>query len=306
MYIILGHGDVRCAASQRRADDARCSRRSRSTAPNPGYLAAHHYNQIFTAHGVIMIFFVAMPLVAGLMNYRRARCRSARATCRSRILNNVSFWMTAAGGGDHDDDEPVRRRIMRSTGWLAMPPLSGIGCRKPRRGGRLLHLGVAGRGHRDPAFRRQSHSRRSSSMRAPGMTHDEDADLLLDGACAPTSLIVAAFPVLTAVLALLLSLDRYVGTAVLHQHGLGGNPMMYVNLIWIWGHPEVYILILPDVRRLFSEVDRDLYAQAIVRLYVDGLCDGGDHYPSLSSLAASLLYNGVGREREFVLRASRR
>ena len=112
-------------------------------------------------------------------------------------------------------------------------------------------------------------------------------------------LIVAAFPVLTAVLALL-SLDRYVGTNFF-TNDLGGNPMMYVNLIWIWGHPEVYILILPAFG-IFSEVVVDLLRQAAVRLRVDGLRDGGHHHPVVPRLAAPLLHDGLGRQRQLVLR----
>jgi cytochrome o ubiquinol oxidase subunit 1 len=89
-----------------------------------GYLPAHHYDQIFTAHGVIMIFFVAMPLVTGLMNYIVPLQIGARDVAFP-FLNNFSFWMTVAGAV----------LVMMSlfvgefarTGWLAYPPLSNIG-----------------------------------------------------------------------------------------------------------------------------------------------------------------------------------
>jgi cytochrome o ubiquinol oxidase subunit 1 len=87
-------------------------------------------------------------------------------------------------------------------------------------------------------------------MRAPGMSLMKMPVFTWTALCTNV-LIVASFPILTAVLALL-SLDRYVGTQFF-TNNLGGDPMLYVNLIWMWGHPEVYILILPCFG-VFSEV----------------------------------------------------
>ena len=122
----------------------------------------------------------------------------------------------------------------------------------------------------------------------------------LDLACAPTCSSSSAFPILTAVLALL-TLDRYVGTNFF-TNDLGGNPMMYFNLIWIWGHPEVYILILPAFG-IFSEVTSTYLRQAVVWLHLHGLRHGR-RSPSSSyhRLAAPLLHDGLGRERQLVLR----
>ena len=210
-----------------------------------GYLNAHHYDQIFTAHGVIMIFFVAMPLVTGLMNYVVPLQIGARDVSFP-FLNNFSFWMTVGGAV----------LIMASlfvgefaqTGWLAYPPLSNIGY-SPWVGVDyyIWGLQVAGVGTTLSGINLLC---TIIKMRAPGMTMMKMPVFTWTSLCTNV-LIVASFPVLTAVLALL-SLDRYVGTNFF-TNDFGGNPMMYVNLIWIWGHPEVYILILP-LFGVFSEV----------------------------------------------------
>ncbi|WP_062112155.1 cytochrome o ubiquinol oxidase subunit I [Aureimonas sp. AU40] len=210
-----------------------------------GYLNAHHYDQVFTAHGVIMIFFVAMPLVTGLMNFVVPLQIGARDVSFP-FLNNFSFWMTVGGAV----------LVMLSlfvgefarTGWLAFPPLSdanyspGVGVDYY-----IWGLQVAGVG---TLLSGVNLLVTIIKMRAPGMTLMKMPIFCWTSLCTNV-LIVASFPVLTAVLALL-SLDRYAGTNFF-TNDLGGNPMMYVNLIWIWGHPEVYILILPAFG-IFSEI----------------------------------------------------
>ncbi len=210
-----------------------------------GYLNAHHYDQIFTAHGVIMIFFVAMPLVTGLMNYVVPLQIGARDVSFP-FLNNFSFWMTAAGA----------IVVMMSlffgefarTGWLAYPPLSGIAY-SPGVGVDyyIWALQVAGVGTTLSGINLIV---TIVKLRAPGLGFMKMPVFTWTALCT-NILIVAAFPVLTAVLGLL-TLDRYAGTHFF-TNDFGGNPMMYINLIWIWGHPEVYILILP-LFGVFSEV----------------------------------------------------
>ena len=210
-----------------------------------GYLNAHHYDQIFTAHGVIMIFFVAMPFVTGLMNYVVPLQIGARDVSFP-FLNNFSFWMTVSGAV----------LVMASlfvgefarTGWLAYPPLSGLGY-SPGVGVDyyIWALQIAGVG---TLLSGVNLIATIVKMRAPGMTMMKMPVFTWTALCTNV-LIVAAFPVLTAVLALM-TLDRYVGTNFF-TNDFGGSPMMYVNLIWIWGHPEVYILILP-LFGVFSEV----------------------------------------------------
>ncbi|MCK9550071.1 cytochrome o ubiquinol oxidase subunit I [Aquamicrobium sp.] len=210
-----------------------------------GYLNAHHYDQIFTAHGVIMIFFVAMPLVTGLMNYLVPLQIGARDVSFP-FLNNFSFWMTTAGA----------ILLMMSlfvgefarTGWLAYPPLSGAE-HSPGVGMDyyLWSLQVAGVGTTLSGINLIV---TIVKMRCPGMTMMKMPVFTWTSLCTNV-LIVATFPILTATLTLL-TLDRYVGTNFFTSD-LGGNPMMYVNLIWIWGHPEVYILVLPAFG-IFSEI----------------------------------------------------
>ncbi len=210
-----------------------------------GYLNAHHYDQIFTAHGVIMIFFAAMPFVTGIMNYVVPLQIGARDVSFP-FLNNFSFWMTASGAA----------LVMASlfvgefaqTGWLSYPPLSGLSY-SPNVGVDyyIWSLQIAGVGTTLSGINLIA---TIVKMRAPGMTMMKMPVFTWTSLCT-NILIVASFPVLTAVLALL-SLDRYVGTNFF-TNDFGGSPMMYVNLIWIWGHPEVYILILP-LFGVFSEI----------------------------------------------------
>ncbi|TGU99657.1 cytochrome o ubiquinol oxidase subunit I [Mesorhizobium sp. M00.F.Ca.ET.151.01.1.1] len=242
MYMVLG-----LVMLLRGFSDAIMMRLQQAIAFNgsEGYLNSHHYDQIFTAHGVIMIFFVAMPFVTGLMNFVVPLQIGARDVSFP-FLNNFSFWMTVGGA----------ILVMASlfvgefarTGWLAYPPLSGIGY-SPDVGVDyyIWALQVAGVGTTLSGINLIC---TIIKMRAPGMTMMRMPVFTWTSLCTNV-LIVASFPVLTAVLSLL-ALDRYVGTNFF-TNDFGGTPMMYVNLIWIWGHPEVYILILP-LFGVFSEV----------------------------------------------------
>jgi len=242
MYIVLG-----LVMLLRGFADALMMRMQQAVAfgGSDGFLPPHHYDQIFTAHGVIMIFFVAMPFVTGLMNFVVPLQIGARDVAFP-FLNNFSFWMTTFGG----------MLVMISlfvgefarTGWLAYPPLSGI-LSSPDSGVDyyIWSLQIAGVGTLLSGINLIA---TIVKMRAPGMTMMKMPVFTWTALCTNV-LIVAAFPVLTAVLAML-SLDRLVGTNFFTSD-LGGNAMMYVNLIWIWGHPEVYILVLP-IFGVFSEV----------------------------------------------------
>lgn len=212
---------------------------------NAGFLPPHHYDQIFTAHGVIMIFFVAMPLVTGLMNYVVPLQIGARDVAFP-FLNNFSFWMTA--GGAILVMVSLFIGEFAKTGWLAYPPLSGL-LQSPDVGVDyyIWSLQIAGIGTTLSGINLIA---TIIKMRAPGMTMMKMPVFTWTALCTNV-LIVATFPVLAATLALLTG-DRYLGTNFF-TNDLGGNAMLYVNLIWIWGHPEVYILILP-LFGVFSEV----------------------------------------------------
>ncbi|MGR4893101.1 cytochrome o ubiquinol oxidase subunit I [Sphingopyxis sp. LARHCG72] len=210
-----------------------------------GYLPPDHYDQIFTAHGAIMIFFVAMPLIAGLMNFVVPLQLGVRDVAFP-TLNSVSFWLTASGALLINLSLFIGE--FARTGWLAYPPLSelkyspGVGVDYY-----LWSLQIAGIGTLLSAINLVT---TILKVRAPGMSYSR-MPVFCWTALASNLLIVAAFPVLTAVLAML-TLDRYLDFHFFTDGG-GGNPMMYVNLIWIWGHPEVYILILPAFG-VYSEV----------------------------------------------------
>jgi cytochrome o ubiquinol oxidase subunit 1 len=242
MYMILG-----LVMLMRGFADALMMRAQQAIAfgDNPGFLPPHHYDQVFTAHGVIMIFFVAMPLVTGLMNYVVPLQIGARDVAFP-FLNNFSFWMTTFGAMLTMASLFVGE--FARTGWLAYPPLSGI-LASPGVGVDyyIWSLQVAGVG---TLLSGVNLIATIVKMRAPGMDLMKMPVFTWTALCTNV-LIVAAFPILTAVLAML-SLDRVFDTNFF-TNDLGGNAMMYVNLIWIWGHPEVYILILP-LFGVFSEV----------------------------------------------------
>ncbi len=210
-----------------------------------GFLPPHHYDQIFTAHGVIMIFFVAMPLITGLMNLAVPLQIGARDVAFP-FVNSLSFWLFVSGAV----------LIMLSlwigefaaTGWLAFPPLSGIEY-SPSVGMDyyIWGLQVAGLGTTLSGI---NFFITILKMRTPSMKLMQ-MPVFTWTALVTNVLIVAAFPVLTITL-VLLTLDRYLGTHFFTNDG-GGNAMLYINLIWIWGHPEVYILVLPAFG-VFSEV----------------------------------------------------
>src|ERR1700734_2961595 len=210
-----------------------------------GYLPPDHYDQIFSAHGTIMIFFVAMPFVIGLMNFAVPLQLGVRDVAFP-VLNNVSFWLTAAGVLLINLSLFIGE--FARTGWLAYPPLSelayspGVGVDYY-----LWSLQISGVGTLLSGI---NPTTTILKIRAPGMGYAR-MPVFCWTALASNLLIVAAFPVLTATFGMLL-LDRYCDFHFF-TNDLGGNPMMYVNRIWCWGPPEVYILILPAFG-VFSEV----------------------------------------------------
>ena len=210
-----------------------------------GYLPPEHYDQIFTAHGAIMIFFVAMAYIVGLMNYVMPMQIGARDVAFP-FLNNLSFWLTVSGVALFMISLFVGS--FSHAGWLGMPPVSelhqspGPGVDYYIWGLQLSGIGTLLTGINFVVT--------ILKMRAPGMSMMKMPMFSWTSLCT-SGLIVVAFPILTATL-LLLSLDRYIGTHFF-TNGFGGNVMMYVNLIWVWGHPEVYILILP-MFGVYSEI----------------------------------------------------
>ncbi len=212
---------------------------------NMGYLPPEHYDQIFTAHGVIMIFFMAMSFVFGLVNIIVPEQIGARDVAYP-YLNSLSFWLSASGFalvlislviGD-----------FAATGWLAYPPLSELAY-SPTVGVDyyLWALTLSGFGTLIGGI---NIFVTIVKMRCPGMTMMKMPLFTWSVFCSMI-LVVVSFPILNITL-FMLFLDRFLGTHFFTSD-FGGNPMMYINLIWTWGHPEVYILVLPAFG-IFSEV----------------------------------------------------
>ncbi|HLZ14671.1 MAG TPA: cbb3-type cytochrome c oxidase subunit I [Candidatus Saccharimonadales bacterium] len=211
-----------------------------------GYLSSDHFQQIFTAHGNIMVFFVAMGFVFGLINYIVPLQIGARDLA-SPFLNTLGFWLYVGGvvmvnmffglGGEY-----------AATGWLAVAPLSetqfspGVGVDYW-----IWSLQISGIGTTLAGI---NFIMTILKMRAPGMTLWK-MPLFTWGSLCSMLMVVAIFPLLTATL-FLMFFDRYLGMHFFTT-ALGGNAMMYTNLIWMWGHPEVYVLVLPAFG-VFSEV----------------------------------------------------
>jgi cytochrome o ubiquinol oxidase subunit I len=210
-----------------------------------GYLPPEHYNQIFSAHGTIMIFFVAMPFVIGLMNLVVPLQLGVRDVAFP-TLNSVGFWLTATGALLVNVSLVVGE--FARTGWLPYPPLSeltyspGVGVDYYLWSLQISGIGTLVAGINLVTTILKLRTRGMSYLRMP---------MFCWTALASNLLIVAAFPILTATLAMLI-LDRYLGFHFFTNEA-GGNVMMFMNLIWAWGHPEVYILVLPAFG-IYSEV----------------------------------------------------
>jgi cytochrome o ubiquinol oxidase subunit I len=210
-----------------------------------GFLPPEHYDQIFTAHGVIMIFFVAMPFMFGLLNWIVPLQIGARDVAFP-FLNSLSFWLFAVSA--------VLINIslflgeFAATGWLAYPPLSGL-LYSPGVGVDyyIWAIQISGLGSLMSGI---NFFVTIIKMRCPGMSLMKMPIFTWTALCSMI-LVIITFPVLTATLGMLF-LDRFLDMHFFTSD-FGGNPMMYINLIWIWGHPEVYILVLPAFG-VYSEV----------------------------------------------------
>lgn len=219
---------------------------SLSVGASHGYLTGPHFQQIFTAHGDIMVFFATMGFLVGLMNLVVPLQIGARDLA-SPLLNTTGFWLYVAGailmnmffvfGGE-----------FAAVGWLAQTPLSelqyspGVGVDYW-----IWSLQVSGIGSLLGGI---NFLATIIKMRAPGMTLMRMPPFTWATLCSSV-IIITIFPILAITIAML-TLDRYLGTHFFTTTG-GGNPMMYINLIWMWGHPEVYVLIIPAYG-VYSEI----------------------------------------------------
>ncbi len=213
--------------------------------PNTPVIDALEYNQVFTTHGTIMIFFMAMPFIFALFNVAVPLMIGARDVAFPR-LNAMSFWLFAFGalllniafviGGSPD------------AGWTAYPPYTGLAFNSgPGENYFFLSLLIAGIGTTMTGINFLVTVLR---MRAPGMTLMK-MPMFIWSALTTSALIIFAFPPLTVAMAMSL-FDRLFGSSFFTL-AHGGLAMMYVNLFWLFGHPEVYIVVLP-VFGIFSEV----------------------------------------------------
>src|ERR1051326_265716 len=211
-----------------------------------GYLSANHFQQIFTAHGDIMVFFATMGFLVGLINIIMPLQIGARDLAFP-FLNSLGFWLYVAGailinmffifGGE-----------FAASGWLSLPPLSEIAFSPgPGVDYWIWSLQISGLGTLIGGI---NFLVTIFKMRAPGMTLMK-MPMFTWTSLMSMILVVSVFPILAITIGLLW-LDRYFGFHFFTAD-FGGNPMMYVNLIWMWGHPEVYILVLPTFG-IYSEV----------------------------------------------------
>jgi cytochrome o ubiquinol oxidase subunit I len=210
-----------------------------------GYLPPGHYDEIFSAHGTIMILFMAMPFLVGLWNVVVPQQIGARDVAFP-FLNSVSFWLTAVGAMLVMVSLGVGK--FSTAGWTGYPPYSELPF-SPSTGVDywIWAIQISGLGTLLTGI---NFMVTILKMRAPGMTFMR-MPIFVWTTLVTCILIILAFPVLTVTLALL-TLDRYLEMHFF-TNAMGGNMMMYLNLFWIWGHPEVYILILPAFG-VFSEV----------------------------------------------------
>lgn len=215
-----------------------------ATSPD-GPISPELFQQVFSAHGTIMIFFVAMGVIFALINLIVPLQIGARDVAFP-LLNSISFWLFVAGMMLMNVSLAVGE--FSPAGWLAYPPLSSLEY-SPGTGVDywIWSLQIAGVGS---LLSGVNFLVTIFTMRRKGMTLMK-MPIFVWSVVGSMLLVVFAFPILTGTLSLL-ALDRTIGTHFFTSD-LGGNPMMYVNLIWAWGHPEVYILILPAFG-VFSEV----------------------------------------------------
>lgn len=219
--------------------------KAQTSRPDMGFLDAQHYNEIFTTHGVIMILFMAMPFLIGLMNVIIPLQIGARDVAFPQ-LNALSFWLFFSGamlfnisfviGGSPD------------AGWTSYFPLAGKEF-SPGIGNNYyaVALQIAGLGTLMTGI---NFIVTILKMRTKGMTLMR-MPMFSWTTLITSVIIVAAFPIFTVALALM-TFDRLYGTQFFTLSN-GGSDMLWANLFWLWGHPEVYIVALPAFG-IFSEV----------------------------------------------------
>ena len=243
--------------------------RLQTAAPEMKFLDSQHYNEVFTTHGLIMILFMAMPFVIGIMNVVVPLQIGARDVAFPR-LNAISFWLFFAGamllnlsfiiGGSPD------------AGWTAYFPLASIEF-SPTVGNNYysLALQISGIGTLLTGI---NFIVTILKMRAPGMKLMR-MPMFTWSSLITSVIITFAFPVLTVSLALMM-FDRLFGSQFFTMSN-GGMDMLWANLFWVWGHPEVYIVVLPafgiysEIISTFSKKNLYGYTSMVVSMVVISL-----------------------------------
>jgi cytochrome aa3-600 menaquinol oxidase subunit 1 len=213
--------------------------------PNNHFLASEHYNEIFTTHGTIMILFMAMPFMFALFNMVVPLQIGARDVAYP-MLNAISFWLFFIGAMLFNISFVIGGSA--NAGWLSYPPLSEDAFSPgPGENFWIWGIQISGIGSLATGL---NFLVTILKMRTPSMRL-RDMPLFTWSVLSASITILGAFPILTVSL-IMLTIDRLLGGHFFTMDA-GGNPMMWVNLIWMWGHPEVYIVVLPAFG-VFSEV----------------------------------------------------
>jgi cytochrome c oxidase subunit 1 len=212
--------------------------RTQLSSPHNAFLSAERYDQVFTIHGTIMMFLFAPPLAFGLANYFVPLMIGAPDMAFPR-LNALSYWLYLFGG------TTVVSGFLTASGpadftWIAYAPLSNA-VHSPGPGADLwiVGIGLTGIGTVLTAVNLVT---TIFCLRAPGMTMFRMPVFVWDMLVTST-LALLAFPVFTSALCLLFC-DRHLGTHIFDA-SKGGLPILWQNLFWFFGHPEVYIIVLP-------------------------------------------------------------
>ncbi len=210
-----------------------------------GFIGATHFQEVFSAHGATMIFFVAMGFMFGIMNLIIPLQIGARDLAFP-FMNAVSFWLFTAGAMMILISLAIGHFSI--SGWLAYPPLSELEYSPdPGTDYWIWSVQISGIGSTLSGI---NFLVTILKMRCHGMTFMR-MPIFVWSALTAMVLVIFSFPILTGTL-FLLTLDRYIDMHFFTSSH-GGNPMLYINLIWAWGHPEVYILVLPAFG-IFSEI----------------------------------------------------